>query len=46
VPWFTKSRYQIVGALRDEARNMFARKQKFLGWLQGEHKRREDTAAE
>ena len=35
VPWFTKSRYQIVGALRDEARNMFARKQKFLGWLQG-----------
>jgi hypothetical protein len=35
VPWFTKSRYQIVGALRNEARNMFARKQKFLGWLQG-----------
>ena len=46
VPWFTKSRYQIVGALRNEARNMFARKQKFLGWLQGEHKRREDSAAE
>jgi hypothetical protein len=45
VPWFTKSRYQIVGALRDEARNMFARKQKFLGWLQGERKRREDSAA-
>jgi hypothetical protein len=37
VPWFTKSRYQIVGALRNEARNMFARKQKFLGWLQGTH---------
>ncbi len=35
VPWFTKSRYQIVGALRNEARNMFARKQKLLGWLQG-----------
>lgn len=35
VPWFTKSRYQIVGKLRNEARNMFARKQKFLGWLQG-----------
>jgi GNAT acetyltransferase-like protein len=35
VPWFTKSRYQIVGVLRNEARNMFARKQKFLGWLQG-----------
>jgi hypothetical protein len=35
VPWFTKSRYQIVGTLRNEARNMFARKQKVLGWLQG-----------
>jgi hypothetical protein len=35
VPWFTKSRYQIVSRLRDEARQMFARKQKFLGWLQG-----------
>jgi Acetyltransferase (GNAT) domain len=34
VPWFTKSRYQIVGKLRDEARNMFVRKQKLLGWLQ------------
>jgi len=46
VPWFIKSRYQIVSALRNEARNMFARKQKFLGWLQGEHKRREESAAE
>src|SRR6267154_884955 len=36
VPWFTKSRYQIVSTLRNEARNMFARKQRFLGWLQGE----------
>ena len=35
VPWFTKSKYQILGALRNEARNLFARKQKFLGWLQG-----------
>jgi len=35
VPWFTKSRYQIVGALRNQARDIFARKQKFLGWLQG-----------
>src|SRR5581483_3335082 len=25
VPWFTKSRYQIVSRLRDEARQMFAR---------------------
>jgi hypothetical protein len=36
VPWFTKSRYQIVGKLRNGARNMFARKQKVLGWLQGD----------
>jgi len=35
VPWFTKSRYQIVGKLRNQARDLFARKQKFLGWLQG-----------
>jgi hypothetical protein len=44
VPWFTKSRYQIIGALRNEAKNMFARKQKFLGWLQREHEQREDAA--
>ena len=44
VPWFTKSRYQIIGALRNEARNMFARKQKFLGWLQGERNQRPDAA--
>ena len=35
VPWFTKSRYKVVSKLRNEARNIFARKQKFLGWLQG-----------
>ncbi|MBV8478408.1 MAG: GNAT family N-acetyltransferase [Acidobacteria bacterium] len=35
VPWFTKSRYQIVARLREEAKEMFARKQRFLGWLQG-----------
>ena len=46
VPWFTKSRYQIVGALRDEARNMFARKQKFLGWLQGSRTSAERPAEE
>jgi Acetyltransferase (GNAT) domain len=46
VPWFTKSRYQIVGALRNEARNMFARKQKFLGWLHGERAQREGAASE
>jgi hypothetical protein len=43
VPWFTKSRYQIVSTLRNEARNMFARKQKFLGWLQGERSQRNDA---
>src|SRR6266566_5337817 len=36
VPWFTKSRYQVVSKMRDEARKMFERKQKFLGWLQSE----------
>lgn len=35
VPWFTKSRYEFVRVLRDEARQMFARKQKLMGWLQG-----------
>jgi hypothetical protein len=46
VPWFTKSRYQIVGRLRDEARNMFARKQKFLGWLQGNRSTAERSLGE
>lgn len=32
VPWFTKSRYEVVGKLRDEAKKMFDRKQKVLGW--------------
>ena len=44
VPWFTKSRYQIVSTLRNEARNMFARKQRFLGWLQGERSQRSDVS--
>jgi hypothetical protein len=46
VPWFTKSRYRIVGKLRNEARNMFARKQKFLGWLQGNRSAPERSPAE
>jgi hypothetical protein len=45
VPWFTKSRYQIIGALRNEARNMFARKQKFLGWLHAERSQRDGAGA-
>lgn len=46
VPWFTKSKYQIVGTLRNEARNLFARKQKFLGWLQGNRSAAERSAGE
>lgn len=46
VPWFTKSRYQIVGTLRNEARNMFARKQRFMGWLQGNRTTAERSQAE
>lgn len=46
VPWFTKSKYQIVGTLRNEARNMFARKQKFLGWLQGNRSAAERSPVE
>jgi len=36
VPWFTKSRYKLVAKLRNEAKNVFVMKQRFLGWLQGE----------
>jgi hypothetical protein len=39
VPWFTKSRFELISKLRDEAKKMFNRKQKFLGWLQGERQR-------
>jgi hypothetical protein len=34
VPWFTKSRFKMLSSLRGEAKKMFARKQKFQGWLQ------------
>ena len=44
VPWFMKSRYQLVSTLRNEARNMYARKQRFLGWLQGERSQRKDDS--
>jgi len=37
--WFTKSRSELISKLRDEAKKMFERKQRFLGWLQGERKR-------
>jgi hypothetical protein len=39
VPWFTKSRFELISKLRDEAKKMFERKQKFLGGLQGERQR-------
>jgi hypothetical protein len=39
VPWFTRSRFELISKLRDEAKKMFERKQRFLGWLQGERKR-------
>jgi hypothetical protein len=39
VPWFIKSRHELVSKLRDEAKRMFDRKQRLLGWLNGMHKR-------
>ena len=39
VPWFTKSRNELISKLRHEAKRMFERKQRFLGWLQGEGRR-------
>jgi CelD/BcsL family acetyltransferase involved in cellulose biosynthesis len=39
VPWFTKSRSELISKLRGEAKKMFVRKQRFLGWLQGERNR-------
>ena len=40
VPWFTKSRYRMVSRFRHEAKKMFERKQRFLGWLQGKQTER------
>jgi|SRR5271166_2993550 len=34
VPWFTKSRYGFISKLRGEAKEMFAMKQRVLGWFQ------------
>jgi hypothetical protein len=34
VPWFTKSRYEVISKLRGEAKKMFERKQKLMGWWQ------------
>jgi hypothetical protein len=38
VPWFTKSRFGIISTLRGQAKAMFARKQRFQGWLQRRRK--------
>jgi hypothetical protein len=44
VPWFTKSRYPIVARLRNEAKKMYERKQRFRGWLlQQRNKSEPDT---
>jgi hypothetical protein len=34
LPWFTKSRYQVVSKLRDAAKKAHEQRQRFLGWLQ------------
>jgi hypothetical protein len=34
VPWFTKSRFNFISKLRGQAKELFARKQRFEGWLQ------------
>ena len=38
VPWFTKSRFAAIGALRGQAKKMFATKQRLEGWLQSRKK--------
>jgi Acetyltransferase (GNAT) domain len=35
VPWFSKSRYKLIGALRDEAKKMFERKQRVVARVRG-----------
>ncbi len=39
VPWFTKSRYELISKLRGEAKKMFERKQKLMGWWQKDRTR-------
>lgn len=36
VPWFIKSRYQLLGKLRDGAQKLYRGKQRLMGWWQGE----------
>jgi Acetyltransferase (GNAT) domain len=39
VPWFTKSRYELVAKLRDHAKDIYDRKQRLMGWLKREKAR-------
>jgi len=36
VPWFIKSRYPLVGKLRDGAKKIYRGKQRLMGWWQGD----------
>jgi hypothetical protein len=36
VPWFMKSRYQLMGKLRDGAKKIYRGKQRLMGWWQGD----------
>jgi hypothetical protein len=35
VPWFIKSRYELIGKLRDGAKEVYRGKQLLMGWWQG-----------
>jgi len=36
VPWFIKSRYELLGKLRDGAKKMYRGKQRLMGWWQAD----------
>jgi hypothetical protein len=42
VPWFTKSRYGVISTLRGQAMSIFAKKQRFQGWLQSRRQSQKD----
>jgi GNAT acetyltransferase-like protein len=44
VPWFTKSRFEFISKLRDEAKEMFAMKQRVLGWFRAKQGNRGGAA--
>lgn len=45
VPWFTKSRYEFISRLRDEAKDLFAVKQRVLGWFQAKPRNQRSSAS-